>query len=93
MCRDSALQKYLFDYEKNIWSQKKYFIMKKIFDHEKKYIWSWKNIWSGKKYFDQENLIQSAVKVIPYPSLLVDYLLWTFQTISIIFPRLIFLLP
>ena len=30
--------------------------MKKIFDHEKKYIWSWKNIWSGKKYFDQENL-------------------------------------
>ena len=47
------------------------------------------------KLFD--HLIQSqyvsAVKVIPYPSLLVDYLLWTFQTISIIFPRLIFLLP
>ena len=43
--------------------------MKRIFDHEK--------IFGHEKYLDQENMTQyvSAVKRIPYPSLLVDYIL------------------
>ena len=42
--------------------------MKRIFDHEK--------IFGHEKYLDQENMTQcvSAVKRIPYPSLLVDYM-------------------
>ena len=48
---------------------KKKLIMKRIFDHEK--------IFGHEKYLDQENMTQyvSAVKRIPYPSLLVDYIL------------------
>ena len=53
----------IFDNEKKL-------IMKRIFDHEK--------IFGHEKYLDQENMSQcvsSAVKRIPYPSLLVDYIL------------------
>ena len=52
-----------------IFDNEKKNIMKRIFDHEK--------IFGHEKYLDQENMTQcvSAVKRIPYPSLLVDYIL------------------